>query len=149
MQANYEDSISKPVSAVFNAIVDHRKMCNYFISTASGPIEEGKTVKWEWADVGASLDIKIKKVEANRLIQFEWSATGTPSQVEIKLEDKGGDSTAVTITEGSWDDTPEGATKVVQQSVGWTHFFLCLKAYLLFHVNLRTGRALAQRKSFL
>jgi uncharacterized protein YndB with AHSA1/START domain len=40
--------IIKPVSEVFEAIVDPVKMSNYFISNGSGRMEEGKDLSWQF-----------------------------------------------------------------------------------------------------
>jgi uncharacterized protein YndB with AHSA1/START domain len=149
MNVYFEGTIAKPIHLVFDAIVDHRRMVHYFISRADGPMQEGRTVRWEWEDVGTALDIEVERIVPNSLIRFRWSATGVPSLVTIALEATGNDTTRVRITEEGWEAGEEKAAKVVQQSIGWTDFFCSLKAYLLFHVNLRKGKALAQHKAFL
>jgi uncharacterized protein YndB with AHSA1/START domain len=149
MNVHFKGSIAKPIHLVFDAIVNHRKMCNYFISKGSGPMEEGKTVQWEWDNAGAMFDIAVKKVVPHSLVQFSWVATGGPSLVTIRLEEGAQQTTTITITEEGWAADESAPAKAVQQSIGWTDFFCSLKAYLLFSVNLRSGKALAPNKAFL
>jgi len=42
--------IRKPVSEVFEAIVNPDKMSNYFISKSSGRIQESKEIKWRFPE---------------------------------------------------------------------------------------------------
>lgn len=142
MKVNFKDSINLPVEQVFEAIVDHVKMSKYFISAADSSIVEGRKIMWEWADENTSEEIHVHKVEANKLIRFEWEATGTPTFTEIRLTTND-NATDVHITEGEWSNDEVGGIKAMQQTRGWTDFFDCLKAYLLFNVNLRTGERLS------
>jgi uncharacterized protein YndB with AHSA1/START domain len=149
MNVHFQSTIAKPIHQVFDSIVNHKKMCNYFISSADGPMVEGTTVQWEWDDAGARFAIDVKKIVPHSLIQFSWVATGGPSLVTISLEENANHTTTVTITEEGWAADESAPAKVVQQSIGWTDFFCSLKAYLLFNVNLRKGKALSQHKAFL
>jgi uncharacterized protein YndB with AHSA1/START domain len=141
MRVNFKDSISLPAAQIFDAIVDHVKMTKYFISAADSSIVEGRKIMWEWADENASMEIHVKKVEKNKCIRFEWEATGNITIAEINLKPDG-DKTIIHITEGEWSNDEAGGMKAMQQTQGWTDFFDCLKAYLLFNVNLRTGERL-------
>lgn len=142
MKVNFKHSIPTSIDRVFDAIVTSNKMSNYFISRADCDMIEGKTVKWQFSDVGAKIDIDVKKVEVNKLIQFSWSVTGKPTIVEIILEKANENNTAIQITEGEWDNNEQGISTAMQQTIGWTDFYDCLKAYLLFNINLRTGKKL-------
>lgn len=142
MKVNIKDSINLPVGQVFDAIVDHVKMSKYFISAADSSIVEGRKIIWEWADENATQEIHVLKVEENKLIRFEWQATGNTTIADIRLEPVGENKTLVHITEGKWSNDEPGGMKAMQQTQGWTDFFDCLKAYLLFNVNLRTGERL-------
>ncbi len=141
MKVSLKNAINLPPAQVFDAIVDHIKMSKYFISGADSSIVEGRKIMWEWADENAREEIHVQKVEENKRITFEWEATGKSTFAEIKLESSG-DKTIVHITEGEWSNDEQGGIKAMQQTQGWTNFFDCLKAYLLFNVNLRTGERL-------
>jgi uncharacterized protein YndB with AHSA1/START domain len=72
---NVRERILKPVNEVFDAVVDPKKMSNYFISGASGPIKVGR-VEWEFGDVSAKVPIDVLEVHDNREIVLEraWAA---------------------------------------------------------------------------
>ncbi len=59
--------------------------------------------------------------------------------VEIKLEVQNDGSTVVRVNEHQMDFTPEGVKKALQQTEGWANFLACLKAYLEYGIQLRTG----------
>lgn len=139
VKVKFENQISKPVNAVFRAIVEPERMSQYFISRASGPIAEGKTITWFFDDVGGVLDVVIKEVEANKRVVFDWPASGVTAQVEIVLEATDRNTTKVTITESGWPMDSEGVGRALEQAMGWTDFFCCMKAFLLFGVDLRRG----------
>lgn len=142
MKVHFKEAINLPAAQVFDAIVDHVKMSKYFISSADSSIVEGKKIMWEWAEYDASHEIHVLKVEKNKLIRFEWDPTGKPTITEIQLEENGDTKTIVSITEGEWSNDEPGGKKAMQQTQGWTNFFDCLKAYLLFNVDLRRGEKL-------
>ncbi len=87
---------------VFEAIVDPRVMAMYFITSGSGRLETGKTIRWSFKDVGAELDVKVTRVEADRLVSFTWTASGVETIVEIGLEPDGKDTTMVYVSETGW-----------------------------------------------
>ncbi len=131
--------ILRPVSDVFDAIVNPHKMCAYFTTTATGLMGPGKTITWTWDDYEAVHDIRVQKVKRDSFISFNWSASGVETLVEIFLESKGDNSTLVKITEREWPADYKGASQCMKQTGGWTHFLCCLKAYVEYNINLREG----------
>jgi uncharacterized protein YndB with AHSA1/START domain len=140
VEVNVKNRILKPVGEVFAAIVDPAKMSHYFISSGSGPMNAGTTVKWEFADVGGSLSADVKEVEENRKITFDWNASGVNARVTITLSSVGPNTTLVTINESGWPMDPEGVKRALEQTAGWMDFLCCLKAYVQHGINLRLGR---------
>ncbi|MDP2884826.1 MAG: SRPBCC domain-containing protein [Ignavibacteria bacterium] len=140
VQVNIKDRILKPVSEVFEAIVKPDHLAGFFVSAASGPIEQGVAVTWRFDDVGAIVSASIKEVRANELILFEWTASGINTRVTIRLEAVGSDLTSVAITEDGWALDKHGVTRALQQTQGWTDFLCSLKAFLYTGINLRDGR---------
>lgn len=139
LQVEVEKKISKPIHEVFEAIVDPEKMTNYFISSASGRLEEGKTIIWKWDDVGAELPITVKKVDKNNFISFLWSASGVETTVEIKLKPLDETTTLIMVREDGWESDENGIKRYGQQTHGWVDMVTCLQAYLEFGINLRRG----------
>ena len=135
---NVRERILKPVNEVFDAVVDPHKMCNYFISGASGPIQVGR-LEWEFGDVGAKVSIDVLEVEENRKIVWESGALGPRTRTTIEFAADGPAATVVTITESSFPLTEEGVKMALGQNAGWTYTLCGLKAYVQFGINLRTG----------
>jgi uncharacterized protein YndB with AHSA1/START domain len=135
---NVRERILKPVNEVFDAVVDPKKMSNYFISGASGPIKVGR-VEWEFGDVGAKVPIDVLEVEDNRKIVLESSALGPRIRTTIQFAPDGPDATVVTITESTFPLTEEGVKRALGQNAAWTYTLCGLKAYVHFGINLRTG----------
>lgn len=132
------ERILKPVNEVFDAVVDPKKMSNYFISNASGPIKPGK-VEWEFADVNAKVSIEVLEVEEDRRIVLESSALGPLLRTSIQFAPDGPNASTVTVTESSFPLTEDGVRLALGQNAGWTHTLCGLKAYLQFGINLRAG----------
>ena len=105
LKVNLQMGILKPVHEVFEAIVDPEKMIKYFISKSTGRIEGGKTLNWKWEDFDAEHEIKVIKVEKNKLVSFKWDGSGIECTVIISLEPKSEKQTVVKITEEEW--TPD------------------------------------------
>lgn len=61
--------IAKPVAEVFDAVYNPDKLGGYFTTGgASGPLDEGTSVTWDFADFPGAFPVQVKKVEPGRLI---------------------------------------------------------------------------------
>ena len=138
LEIQIERVLPKPIHEVFEAIVDPQKMKRYFITESSGPMQEGKTVTWTWADYNAIQDISIEKIRPPTLIAFSWTPHSTPTHVDITLTPIQPTQTRVHIRETGWEPTPEGIASFAENVQGWTDFLLSLKAYLQYGINLRS-----------
>jgi len=139
IKAKVQMGILKPASLIFEAIVDPEQMKQYFISGSTGRMESGKALTWTWDDFDAEHQIKIGKIEKDKTVSFEWNGSGVNCVVVITLEAKGNEKALVKITESEWTADYKGANQCMGQVEGWTHFLCCLKAYLEYGINLRTG----------
>jgi len=139
IRAKVQMGILKPAREIFEAIVDPEQVKQYFISNSTGPMESGKTLTWTWDDFDAEHQIKIGKIEKDKTVSFEWNGSGVNCVVVITLEPKDHDKTLVKITESEWTADYKGANQCMGQVEGWTHFLCCMKAYLEYGINLRTG----------
>ena len=73
--------IQKPVSEVFQAVVDPKKLTGYFVKTSSGPMTEGQTVMWSFAEAPEPFPVKVVQVQKDARLVFQWGlprATRTP-----------------------------------------------------------------------
>ena len=139
IKAKVQMGILKPVSEVFEAIVDPEKMSKYFISSSTGMMESGKNLTWTWPDFDGEIQIKVGKIEKDKIVSFEWGGSGNNCVVVISLEAKSENKTLVIVTESDWPADYKGAKQCMGQGEGWTNFLCCLKAYLEYGINLRVG----------
>jgi uncharacterized protein YndB with AHSA1/START domain len=131
--------VSKPVNEVFEAIVDPQQMTNYFISKASGPMEENKKIIWRFPEFDMDVPVRIGRIEKNRLITFYWDSDGIELLTEMTLTPKANNSTLVSITEKSRENDEAGIKWLIGNTEGWANFLACLKAWLEYGINLRKG----------
>lgn len=143
LQVKTQLAIAKPAYEVFEAIVNPEKMSHYFISSGSGPMENGKTVRWVFDDVGLGLDVKVQRVERDRFVSFRWSASGVDALVEMQIL-PGDAATLLKVSESEWPPDEKGIARCIEQTQGWTHFLCCMKAYLEYGINLRQGGTVHQ-----
>jgi uncharacterized protein YndB with AHSA1/START domain len=138
--------VQKPVTEVFEAIVDPEKMSNYFISRGSGRMEAGREISWSWNEVAGEYPVQVQKIEPNKYISFHWEAAGRQTLVEMNLDAQEDGSTLVTITEKSMENNENGLKWLKENTGGWMNFLDCLKAYLEYGINLRKGAFLYMKK---
>jgi uncharacterized protein YndB with AHSA1/START domain len=131
--------ISKPVNEVFEAIVDPVQMTNYFISKASGPMEENRKIIWRFPEFEMDVPVRVGKIEKNKFITFYWDSDGIELLTEMTLTPKANNSTLVSITEKSRENDEAGIKWLIGNTEGWANFLACLKAWLEYGINLRKG----------
>jgi uncharacterized protein YndB with AHSA1/START domain len=132
--------IKKPVAEVFDAVYNPTKLSGYFTTGgASGPLVEGSTVTWDFADFPGAFPVEVKRVVPNRSIVLEWKAADGDynTRVELTFEALDPQSTLVRISESGWNDTPKGLASSYSNCEGWTQMLCCLKAYLENGIKLR------------
>jgi hypothetical protein len=77
--------IHKPVSEVFDAVVEPAKLKQYFITGgASAPLAEGATVTWEFADFPGAFAVHVRKVVPNRSMAAEPSKLLVAAGVRVQ-----------------------------------------------------------------
>lgn len=143
--------ISKPVEEVFEAVADPASLSGYFTTGgASGRVESGATVMWEFHDYPGAFPVKIVAVEPNRKIVFEWQANDTdpvdaadaPSPYDTTvtmtfepIDD--GRRTLVTIFEEGWRPTEAGRKSSYGNCMGWSQMLCAMKGWVEHGINLR------------
>jgi len=141
MKLHIEETITKPIAEIFDAIVDPQKLTKHFVNATSGELQEKKTVRWSFGEFG-EVDVRVTTLIPNALIAFQWAATGVTTEVEIRLEQISPILTKIGISEGEWKLDKDAFAEAVEQSHGCTGLIDNLKAYLLFNINLREGKKL-------
>jgi uncharacterized protein YndB with AHSA1/START domain len=136
--------IRKPVAEVFEAVVNPARLSGYFVSSASGPLAEGKTVQWKFAEAGDKVfDVAVREVVKDERIVFEWPtySGGYLTRVEMVFKRLDGGDTMVQISESGWRADEAGFKDSYGNAGGWMHMLCCLKARLEYDINLRAGGA--------
>lgn len=147
--------ISKPVSDVFEAVVNPDRLSAYFTTGgAEGRLETGVTVYWDFADFPGRFPVTVDTVEKDSLIVLKWAAheegevsatgkmpepAGYDTVVTMRFEALEDGRTLVTIAEEGWRDTPGAIRASYGNCEGWTQMLCALKAWLEHGVNLREG----------
>ena len=140
--------INRPVSDVFEAVVNPDKLSAYFTTGgAKGRIEAGATVHWDFHDFPGVFPVNVVDVEKDRRIVLEWQAEDVDkkkdevynSTVTMRFEPTGDGRTIVSIAEEGWHATANGLQSSYSNCQGWTQMQCALKAYLEHGINLREG----------
>lgn len=129
--------IHKPVNEVFSAIVEPQHLTQYYLQSASAPLEAGNTIHWQWSQYEKQ-DLLVKALIPDQSIVIEWthSETGYPTTIEIRFEDRG-DSCQVSLSEVGWRSDQQSLEFAFKHCAGWNLLLLNLKAYLQFGIDLR------------
>lgn len=123
--------ILKPANEVFEALVDPKKMSNYWFSSGTGRVEQGKTITWRYDEYNAEGDINVLAVEENKQIVFSWGGNDQETVVTITLKELDNTSTIIEVNEsGLKEDDPEIINKMIGQKEGWVYMLTCFKGYL-------------------
>jgi uncharacterized protein YndB with AHSA1/START domain len=123
--------ILKPARDVFEAIVDPEKMSNYWFSSGTDRVEQGKTITWRYDEYNAEGIIQVLEVVENQKIVFSWGEKDEETLVTITIEDLDQTSASIEVIESGFkEDDPEIVKKLVGQKGGWVYMLTCLKGYL-------------------
>lgn len=127
--------IRKPVSDVYNAFVDPTITKHFWFTKSSGPLEQGKTVKWEWEMYGVSTEVQVSQLIPQKMIVYTW---GPPyATVEIEFLAVSEESTYVSIKNFGFEQTGDELISVLQDGTGgFTIVLAGLKAYLEHGIDL-------------
>jgi uncharacterized protein YndB with AHSA1/START domain len=130
-QVTTKFKILQPAHKVFEAIVDPEKMSNYWFSSGTERVAQGKTITWRYDEYNAEGIIQVLKVEENQKIVYTWGGYGEETLVTITLEAIDNTNTIIEITESGFkEDDPDIVKKMIGQKGGWVYMLTCLKGYL-------------------
>lgn len=129
--------IRRPVSDVFEAMVNPDITKSFWFTKGSGRLEIGKRVQWDWEMYDVSIPVTAKAIEPNRRIAIEWPGYSGPTSVEWTFAPQKDGTTFVSITEagftGSGDDL---VTYVAESTQGFSLLLAGLKAFIEHGVRL-------------
>jgi uncharacterized protein YndB with AHSA1/START domain len=128
--------IRRPVSEVFEAIIDPAITSHFWFSKGSDRLAVGKTVQWDWEMHDMSNEVTAKTIEPNNLIVMEWPGYSGPTTVTWKFTEVGS-GTFVEVEETGWTGTGDELLKFVCDSTGgFTWTLAGMKAFLEHHLEL-------------
>jgi uncharacterized protein YndB with AHSA1/START domain len=129
--------IRKPPEEVFAAFINPDITTRFWFTGSSGPLETGKTVRWEWEMYDASTQVMPKAIEPYRRIVLEWDRYSGPTSVEWKFALLQNAGTFVSVTESGFTGAGEELFKYVNESTqGFTWVLAGLKGFLEHGVQL-------------
>jgi len=148
--------IAKPVHDVFEAVADPGQLSEYFTTGgASGRLETGATVTWDFHDFPGAFPVEVIAVVPNERIVLEWGAgEGEAPNVEGGEITDAGYKTRVTMTFKPIDDNSRTLVEIKEEGwreeqkaleasygncQGWSQMLCALKVWLEHGINLRAG----------
>ena len=147
--------VGRPVEEVFEAVADPKQLSSYFTTGgASGRLEPGKTVTWDFHDFPGAFPVEVDEVVPNEKIVLRWDAAEGDQLCEGALDVKpAGYKTTVTMTfkptadgrtlieieEKGWRETEGGLQASYGNCMGWSQMLAALKMWAEHRINLREG----------
>ena len=131
IQVNTKLKIAKPVNEVFEALVDPTQMANFWFSSGSGRLEQGKTITLRYEEYNAEVELTVLEIQDNKKIVFKWGAPGDEHVVTITLNELDHTTTVIEVNEKGWNESDEDLiNNLLGNKEGWVYMLTCLKAYL-------------------
>jgi len=146
--------IGRPVEEVFEAVADPEQLSSYFTTGgASGRLEAGKTVTWDFHDFPGAFPVDVDEVVPNERIVLRWEAgdgapdmeahevpgAGYQTKVTMRFKPTEDGRTLVEIEESGWRGTEAGLQASYGNCMGWSQMLAALKAWVEHGINLREG----------
>lgn len=135
--------VSRPVTEVFEAVVDPEQLSHYFTTGgATGRLESGATVTWDFHDFPGAFPVRAIEVAPNERIVLEWKANDESAEpydtrVTMSFEPVEAGRTLVAIEESGWRESEAGLKAAFGNCMGWSQMLCALKMWLEHGVNLR------------
>ncbi len=127
--------IRKPAEMVFQAFTDPAITKNFWFTKASGKLETGKNITWEWEMYGISTNVFVKEITTNRQIIIEWNQPLTT--VEFNFTSLRDDTTYVVIKNYEFHQQGDELINAIRDNTGgFTTVLDGAKAYLEHGINL-------------
>jgi uncharacterized protein YndB with AHSA1/START domain len=127
--------IHRPITEVFEAIVNPEQMSNYWFSSGTDRLAEGKIITWRYDEYNAEGAVKVLEIQEPYNIVFTWGDPKHPTTVSITLTEQENESTIIKVTESGFNDDPAELEIMLAQKEGWVYMLTCLKAYTENGIN--------------
>lgn len=120
--------IRRPPAAVFEAFVSPEFLTKFWLARASGPLETGKTVTWDFMVPGASAKTHVAEMLRDRLIRLSWDDRTTVSFAFEPFSDGG--TRIEVINEGFSGDAEQAMKTALEATQGFAIVLCDLKVTL-------------------
>lgn len=131
--------IRRPAKEVFQAFIDPAITTNFWFTKASGKLEAGQTITWEWEMYGVSTKVFVKEIAEHKKIIIEWGEPVTT--VDFEFTSVTDDTTYVVIKNYGFDLPSDELIEAIKDNTGgFTTVLDGLKAYLEYGINLNLIR---------
>jgi uncharacterized protein YndB with AHSA1/START domain len=135
--AKTEMLIRKPVSEVFAAFTEPERITKFWLARASGRLEPGARVHWDFIVQGAATDVEVMELKPDQRILIRW---GEGDTVDFRFTRRGPRETFVTVeNRGFTGDGDEVLDKAVDSTGGFTLVLCELKALLEHGIHMNYG----------
>lgn len=142
--------ISRPISEVFEAVVNPEHLSQFFTTGgAKGRLETGAVVTWDFHDFPGAFPVNVVEVEQDKKIVLRWDADehvidpdaagAHQTTVTMTFEPLEDGRTLVQISEHGWKSSSEGLAASYGNCEGWTGMLCAMKAWIEHGINLREG----------
>ncbi|MFA7596887.1 MAG: SRPBCC domain-containing protein [Novosphingobium sp.] len=135
--------IARPVENVFEAVVNPDRLSQYFTTGgATGRLEKGATVTWDFADFPGAFPVEVVELVENKLILLHWGnaeGNGTQTEVTMRFTDCDDGHTLVEIGETGWSESQQGLDASYGNCMGWSQMICTLRIWIEHGINLREG----------
>ena len=122
--------IRKPPADVFRAFEDPSITTQFWYTRSSGRMTQGAKLRWDWEMFGASANIVVTEIEAERRIVFDWGGDGAMRTVELRFV-PWHEHTYVNVVETGYRGTPdEMAAQAIDSIAGFALVLAAAKAWL-------------------
>jgi uncharacterized protein YndB with AHSA1/START domain len=120
----------------FQAFVDPNITTRFWFSHSDGPLEEGRTVTWNWKPYGCTCQVAAKTIERNKRIVIQWGNGNEWSTVEWTFEPRPNNSTLVTIRNSDFIGTADPVSVAIDSMGGFSLVLANAKAFLEHNLEL-------------
>lgn len=136
-RAKTEMLIRKPVAEVFAAFTQPDQITQFWLARASGKLEPGARVHWDFIVHGAETNVQVQELKPNERILIQWADGDT---VDFRFERRAPAETFVSIeNRGFSGDIDEVIAKAVDSTSGFTLVLCELKALLEHGIRMNYG----------
>ncbi|MEM9548318.1 MAG: SRPBCC family protein [Bacteroidota bacterium] len=127
--------IRKPVSEVFQALIDPNITTKFWFTKSSGILEKGKTITWQWEMYGVSAEVEVVELIRDKALIIQW---GNPkTTVHFAFTELKKEQTYVVIKNVGFTETGDELIEAIKNNTGgFTTVLDGMKAYLEYGIQL-------------